>query len=322
MNKSYADAAQIAAAMYGFQTFFDTVFAQFPDPVAALAMEVNSNAGSEEYDWFGDIPGMQEWVGDRALGNLRSDMMRIGNFPFASGVKIKKWDILDDKLGKIAPRISTLAEKAAMTPAYMLGLALLKGHTAVSPTELRDEVCDGNAYDGLSFFNAAHFHEEGSSYTYSNVGTAALAQDSYNAARVIMKSYKGNDGKFSLRINPQTLIVGPTLERTAIEIVRGSIRSDGETSSVGIDNAMRNTADVLVIDAFTGSYADYWCLADLTKSLKPLIFQVRDPVTTSAATNPDNIQAFMRADYLFGAEARWGFGYGAPCMCWGSNGTT
>jgi len=323
-NKSYADAAQIEAAQYGFQTLFNSVHDQFEDPVKMLAMEIASNADTESYDWFGDVPGLSEWISSRPLGGLRADNMKIGNFPFASGIRIKKWDILDDKMGKIAPRIATLAQKAALAPGYLIGHMLLKGHAAITAAdvELRDPVWDGTAYDGLSFFNAAHLHEPESSYTYSNVGTAALAHDSYNAARVVMKSYKDNSGKFSLRVDPRTLIVGPSLERTAREIVHANIRSDAETSSVGIDNVMQGSAEVLVVDALSGSYAAYWALADLSKPLRPFIWQVRDTISSSSAVSPDNTEMFNKADMLFGAEARWGFGGGAPIMLWSSDGTT
>lgn len=310
----YLQAAKIEAANRGFQAAFNSVHETTEDPLRVLAMEILSTSPSEEFDWFGDVPGLSRWRDDRPLSKLRAESMNVPNKDYASGLEVGKNDIADDKLGKIMPRIQTLAAKAKISPGQILGQMVLNGWAGGIVAE-----SDGKSYDGKFFFSAAH--TDGDSAAYSNIGTAGLGHDSYFAARVVMQSYMDESGLFNYMVDPDVLIVGPSLARTAKEIVEAENRAvGGSETTTQIQNVQRGSARVLISPTFVGSYAAYWALADLRQAMRPLIFQIRQRVAFEALVTGD--QVFMQKKLKYGADARWGFGYGDPHMLWGSNGTT
>ena len=53
-----------------------------------------------------------------------------------------------------------------------------------------------------------------------------------------------------------------------------------------------------------------WYVMDLSKTLKPLIFQLREDVTVTALINPTDANVFFSDKYIWGANARFNAGYG------------
>ena len=311
-SKQLLESAQIAAAMRGFQTAFDSTIAQYQDPITQLAMQIQSSADTEEYDWIGDVPGLQEWLDGRPYSKLTAKMMRIVNRQFASGLKVKRTDIINDKLGMVMPRINSLAQKAAQFPSWMLGQMLLNGHAGVAGLV---DWSDGKSWDASYYFVATH--PWGSS-TYSNVGTAALALASLKAAVVVMTSYVDEEGRYPLGVRPTHLIVGPSLEWTARSLV-APVTTIVDTSAIAIPNPYAGM-QVIVSPTFVSTYAAYWCLADLSQPIKPLIQQNREAPRFTSLTDGD--LAMDEDIFKYGADGMWGFGYGEPHYCWGSDGTT
>ncbi|ADU63407.1 MAG: Mu-like prophage major head subunit gpT family protein [Pseudodesulfovibrio sp.] len=68
---------------------------------------------------------------------------------------------------------------------------------------------------------------------------AALDATNYGAARAAMMGMKGDNGR-PLGIRPTTLVVPPTLEKAALEVVKAERNADGAT------NVYRDSAEVLV----------------------------------------------------------------------------
>lgn len=310
-TRRYLEAAKIAAAQRGFQTSFNSIIAGIEDPIKALAMVVPSTAGEESYNWFEDVPGLRRWLDDRPLSKLAAQNMTIENLDYASGLEVDKNDIMDDKLRMIQPRIAMLAQKAGLHASYLIGQWLLNGFDGTILTD-----SDGLSFDGEFFFSASHPYGKGLSY--DNADTAALTHNAYFAARSNMASYVDTTGKYGLGIRGTTLVVGPSLERTALEILTTNLRNDG--SNVQIDNVMKDSARVMISDALVGSYVNYWFLCDITKPIKPLIYQTRQEVIFEAADDPKSDDPFMRRRLKYGASARIGIGYGEPHYCYGSTG--
>lgn len=61
-----------------------------------------------------------------------------------------------------------------------------------------------------------------------------------------------------------------------------------------------------------------WFLLTLNRTLRPFIFQRRQPATLEALDDPRDENVFMRAEYLYGAEARYQAGYGLWQLAYGS----
>ncbi len=62
--------AAISLAWLGFKTVVDASFEATTPDWPRIAMEVPSQSASENYGWFGQFPGMREWVGSRVVNNL------------------------------------------------------------------------------------------------------------------------------------------------------------------------------------------------------------------------------------------------------------
>lgn len=302
---------KIAAAQVGFKTLFNREIAQVEDPIKVLGLEVESDSESEEYDWFGDVPGLSLWTDDRVLGMLRGEMQKIVNYDFASGIRIDKNTIMDDKLKRAEIKIRQLAAKAGMFTSYMIGRMLLNGFAG----DVEPAISDGKSYDGVYFFSNSH--QDGDGPTNDNLMTDALSDDAYNSARVLMAAWRDEQNRNAFSLNPDTLVVGKSNEREALEITKANVRA---ISNGPIDNVMQGTARVIVSPALVGSYANYWFLADSSKPIKPIIVQRRQAPQFAYVNSEQNDDVFMRKQIKAGADARYGFGYGWPCTCIGSTG--
>ena len=68
---------------------------------------------------------------------------------------------------------------------------------------------------------------------------AALTKDNYRAARAAMMSFRGDNGRI-LGIMPNMLVLPPSLEEAALEIL------NAERGAQGATNVWRNTAQMIV----------------------------------------------------------------------------
>lgn len=309
VNQAKLDASQIS-----FSSRFNMVLQSFEDPIRQIAMELPSDARVEEHDWLGTVPGLQEWLDDRKLNSLRADGFQIRNKDFASGIKIHANDITDDRLGIVMPKIDMLAAKAGLHYGQLIVDALTNGFVTTGPF--------GTAYDGQAFFSASH--KDGDGPTQSNTsGATALSQAAYDAARVAMWSLQDEEGD-PLNIVPTHLLVGPSNERTALEIVQaGVIGNPAGTAS--ITNVFAGTARVIVSPRLVNASAGHWFLMSFQQPVRPIILQIREAITSAFVTGDENasggqsLNRFMRKQLLFGAQGRHNVGYGLWQFIHGAN---
>lgn len=64
-----------------------------------------------------------------------------------------------------------------------------------------------------------------------------------------------------------------------------------------------------------------WFLLDTSRPLKPLIFQKRRDYALKSFTDPNEVNVFMRDEYLYGTDARANVGFGFWQMAYGSKAT-
>jgi phage major head subunit gpT-like protein len=190
---------------------------------------------------------------------------------------------------------------------------LLNGFTGVAFPDLGN----GLGYDGQFLFSAAH--KDGDGPTQTNVATAGIAAASYEAARVAMLSLQDEEAQ-PLEVRPAMLLVGPSKEREALEVVNAGLIDQGGAS--GVDNVFRGTAQVVVSQRLVGTYANYWFLADTSRPLKPLVWTDRAAPEFVAQNSVTDDSMFERDEARFKVQLRAGFGYGLWQFIYGSNGTT
>lgn len=283
--------------MRGFKAVFQKAYEASPTHSADLAMRVDSKMKQEEYRWLGAVPGLKEWLGERAVKDLALDGFVIKNRDFEATVAVSRNDVEDDNIGVYSPLFSQLGENARQHPDELIFSLLAEGFT-------------DNCFDGRPFFDAAH--PNGSASTWSNKGTDALTATSYETARQGMMSLVNEDGR-PLRVIPSHIIVPPQLEKEALDIVR----ADLTTGSVS--NIWKNSADVIVAPELA-AHPTWWFLACLKKPVKPFILQMRKEAQFVSLDNPADENVFMRKEFIYGVDYRGAAGYGLPHLVFGSTG--
>lgn len=292
------DRTKVEDAYRGFKGNFDMALEAAQTDITPLAMTVTSEGSEELYNWFGPVPKMKEWIGDRQVDELRAYSQTIVNKDWANGIRINANDIADDKLGMIAPRIASLAQMAAQHQYEMLIDLLISGFTTT-------------CYDGQYFFDTDHVDGNGSAQ--SNKGTTALAADgvAYNAAIQALMSIQDEKGTY-LRIQPTHLIVGPKLRSIALALV------EADTVSTGGANVNFGTTKLIVEPKLNGTYDDYWFVIAGGGPVKPLVLQQREAVQFIAQDDPSSEGYFNRKEFRYGANWRGNVGFGLWQLAFGA----
>jgi phage major head subunit gpT-like protein len=299
--------AQLAAAQIGFQTVFNEVKEGFVDPVLDLALQVNSTNKIEDYAWIDFVPTLKEWVGDRKVTRLAADGFQVTNKDYAIGVEVPREDFRSDRYGRVSAKIAGMAKQGMRHPGQLVA-NLLKNARATTL---------GTSYDGLALISGSHVWN-GS--TYSNAGTAALAVASFDAAVAAMESIVDENGD-SIGMKARALVVGPSLKRTAREIVNAQIipNTAGTASKT---NVLQNEMQVIESSALVGAYANFWFLVDTDNLMAPFILQVREPLSFVAMDMPTSENLYRRNALEYGVQWNGAAAYGFWQGIWGSNGTT
>jgi len=303
---SLVDQAKLDASQIGFQTRFNMALQAVDDPARQLAMEIPSSSAVENHNWLGAVPQLSEWLDQRKIDSLRAESYTLANKNWSSGIQVDMNDIADDRLGIVMPRIDQLGVKAALHYGDLLVQALIAGFTLGGTF--------GNAYDGLAFFSATH--QDGDGPTQSNTSSNALTQANYFTAREAMWSLT-DERSDPLGIVPNTLVVGPSLEEIALQITQAELIPNG-AGTASQTNVARGTARVVISPRLVGAAASHWFLADLSQPVRPLMLQIREPISSSFLGESSE-QAFMNRTMVFGAQARHAVGFGLWQHIYGSN---
>lgn len=274
-----------------------------PDPLLILAQEMTSTAAIEQHIFLGDLPGFEEWKGDRRMAGLMAHKFQIANKDWSNGIVVHRNEIEDDQLAKVAPKIAGLAAKAARHKGEYMIKSLINGFSGTA----FPEVGDGLAFDGALLFSASHQLEGG--VTQSNtMGTSALTEANLEAAEILMSGLTTFDGKDPLEMQGTHLIVGPKLEKTARTLVGAGLLINPGGTAAGSNPYFMGKYQVIVSRRLVGTYDDYWFLADLSKPTKPFIVQDREAISTVAQVDWTSESMFKRGQMSFGAQARYGIG--------------
>lgn len=293
-NQSNLDAARI-----GFHiALMQALEAVAPDPGEALFAEVESTTAIEEYDWIGDVPGFEKWVGDRKLGDFGAHKLRVANDDWASGMRAHQNNFKDDKLGLFPLSVRQLAAKARRHRGDLCVKAMLNGFDG----NLYPEAGNGLAYDGAMFFSTSHANG-------SNKMTSALSATALAEAERMFGAMTTADGKDPLDVEGTALIFGPALRETAEKLVKNDmVPNAAGTASESNINKGRYT--LIESRRIRGAQANWWFLASLNNPVKPFLFQLREDISTSAilggqGTANDSVPRFQKGQIWFGAEARY-----------------
>lgn len=297
--------ALLDAAFTSFDTIFQQNFKTVAPEWAKIAMLQPSTRSSLRHAWLDLIAGggLREWVGERVVENISARTIEVTNRKFEKTISIDREKFEDDEIGVFAPAVGMLGVESAIWPDDLVVAALQAGVTTLT-------------YDGQNFFDVAHpiDMDDPASATQSNNHTGtALTAANFQTVRSTMMSRKGRNNK-PLSIRPNLLIVPPALEETALQILNAEFIAPaaafGQNAAGGFQsNVLKGVADLFVWPRLAGQDTT-WYVADVSKPVKPLIFQQRSAPEFQFLNRPTDPEVFMRDEYLFGVRAR-GEGAGA-----------
>lgn len=289
------NAPTLNAIAAGLKKVYNDTFSKTDSFYKQVAMVVPSSNSQETYAWLQNMPRMRKWVGDKVINKLSKQGYSIVNDDFEVTVEVKRNDIEDDNIGQYNNMSQQAGWSAKQLPDELAAELINQGQT---------NLC----YDGKPFFSSTHpVTVKGEDKTMSNVHnkalsaeSAAAAKASYGIGRTKMRSLTDYEGR-NLKVRPNLLIVGPDLEDTARTLLTADKLENGD------QNIYKNTAELLVIDDLK---AGTWYLEDTSMPAKALIIQERKKPVFVSQTDLNAPDVFSRAVYKFGAEARYGAGYG------------
>lgn len=288
----------------GLKAEFDLAYRQQVDHsvVSKIATVIQTTMPVQRYAWLGATPPMREFVDERRPAGLGSYAMTLEDKVFESSIAVDRRAIEDDQLDLIRLRVREMANRVEAHRHQLVVQTLIEGFTA-------------NGYDGVSFFNTAHPIPNGA--TYGNRVTDALGATALGNA-ISQMMLTPDDSGMPLGIVPDTLVVGPKLQWSAMELVESPVvvfRPDapGDTGPTPFKNVFQGRLNLVVSPFLSGAADDYWFLLDTSRPIRGLILQQRSdvPVEFSALEGGSGSEvAFMQDRYFYGVRGRYNVGYG------------
>ena len=215
---------------------------------------INSGTYIEKYPMTILSGAMREWVGSRVINEISGKTFDVVNRDFEHTEGVSRNDIEDDNLGFYQSIFTEMGISAANLWPELAAEALCKG---------------GSWADGAKFFSA---NRKIGKAVINNIVSGALSVSTYEAARSQMMGFTKPDGKTPLGLVPDTLMVGPSLETAAKQILKAQlIAGESGTSS----NIHFEEAEVLVNPYLTGANSGKWFLMTTKRGIKPVVVQKR-----------------------------------------------
>jgi len=256
--------------------------AEVADLIPLLASVVPSNTLIEQYDFFGDVPKMQEWVDEKSVRDLKKFTQSITNLDWEVTLGVKKTDMEDNTLGGVKMRVNELGMEARLHPSRNL-------------TELRES--NPTAYDGQDLYSDTH-DETGSNQDNllggNGIDSLSHFRTDFTAARKALLSFTTDTGKkFNNPLMRLAVVVPPDAEDVARQFLMAGLHAGGDS------NVWKGAAELIVDHNLTD--ANDWYLDVVGAPLRAFIHQLRKkPVLTNSDKD-----LFMKKFIYFSAEARW-----------------
>lgn len=161
--------ALVQALNVGFRDDFGRGFqaAHATSQYERVATVVPSTTASNTYGWLGDMPMLREWIGSRAVKDIKENGYTIANKGYESTVGVPRNAIEDDQVGMYRPLMEGLGKAAAQFIDRAIFSLLKNGESTT-------------CFDGQNFFSASHpvYPNEdgtGTATTASNLTAGAAA---------------------------------------------------------------------------------------------------------------------------------------------------
>lgn len=287
----------------GLKIEFDKAYkARIEDGVVKeLATLIHSTLPTQKYAWLGSVPTMQEFIDERKPAGMKEYNYAIEDKTFEASIAVDRKAIEDDQYDMIRLRIRDLADRVASHRHKIVVEQFATGFTK-------------NSYDGVSFFSTAHPTLPGS--TYSNRTTEPLSAAAIANGINQMMTVPDDRGE-PLGIMPDTLLVGPKLQWTALELIESPVtvyrgNPTDSAPSTPYKNVFQGKLRLIVSPYLQGAFDDYWFLLDTGRAMRGVILQQRSdiPVEFTAMESSTGDASWWSDRYFYGVRARYNVGYG------------
>lgn len=129
-----------------------------------------------------------------------------------------------------------------------------------------------------------------------------------------------------LGIVPDTLLVGPKLQWSAIELIESPVvvyrgNASDTAWSTPYKNAFQGKLKLIVSLYLRDDFEDYWFLLDTSRAVRALILQQRSGVPvefTAMESGNASESAWWHDRYFYGVRGRYNVGYGLWQAAYGS----
>ncbi len=262
--------------------------------IPMVATVADSNKKSEDYAWIGESPAMSLWTGRAKFTGMSDATYTIENNRYQGGIAVKVDDINDDQVGGIPLRIGQLAQGVVGHQNQLLINALINGTT-------------NTGHDSTAFFSNSHPVRGDSGGTQDNLlagtgTTTAQLQTDITAAIAAMAGFTAENGMPYHNMMREFVIVCPwAILGTMNEAVYAKTISN-------TDNVKFRGMTIDVLPSAHLSDANDWYLLHVGSALRPLIFQLREPVSLESDTTGSHVIDFK--EHRFSLSGRYNTGYG------------
>lgn len=302
MNSTILDREKLDAAYVTFSTLFDMQLTRTPTVFQDITTVIPVASTQVDFKWLGDTPKMQEWIGQRAINKLRAETHSIRTKNWANGIEVERDDLDDDKLGLIAPRITSLAQE---------GMWHIEDLVFDFFNDADSGAASALCYDGQPLLDNAHTADgNGTGTAQDNLIAGAFAEGTYQSAWEAMMGFVDTKGN-KIRVIPDTLVVGVANRTTARKIIQQQTKANGE------QNMEAGTSRLIVHPRVSGTK---WMLMSTAQAVRAFIVLIRQAPQFAAVDSMSDSHAFMNANFLYGADARHGAGLGLWQMVAGGPG--
>lgn len=295
------DVAAAITKLRGMKALFTQIVKETSSFHNAVCTIVDSTSADEQYGMLGQVPLVQELIGDRDWEEYRAVDWTIKNKTWADSLLIKKERIEDDQLGFYASTLAKMAVRAARHPDSLLFKLIADGEM-------------GECFDGQNFYDTDH--RWGSSGAQSNSLTFGVAninaitpaefKSAYHKARATLLGFRDDRGEL---INEDIATASDSLavfyhidmeEIAETALAARLVPTGGDNIVIGSPKTFSSArmGSAVKFDVFK-----------IDEPLKPFIYQRRTKLEREMKGMKDlefnNVKFMTRARYNLGYSAWW-----------------
>ncbi len=293
-NQSIIDTASTA-----FRAKFDEIFAARPaGPYERYTEVITTDSIVNEVDVLETMPLVRQWIGDKVYQSIRASNFQAYITKWERSFAMDRLKLRGDKLGVIGRRINMMMSDAGQIFDYICFASLIANLTG---------------YDGAAVYSTTHPRGPAGA-NQANLTTSALSFAVHDTIMSAGGALRDENGE-SVRVNYDTLLVGPSNRRLGMEITGSKERittvtaaglqdqGSGVVAAATIPNIYGGGEMDLIVDArLVGSYANKCVYVDSKIGPKPVILYVMRSPEAVEQTAMDSDARFHRDELLFSME--------------------